>query len=107
MGRAGVRRLEAGAAAGTAQGRKKRISQVRLRVHRSLGGKAGPDGDRLDPIPTRSASDPMDAAPILFSGDVLLDFDGGWNEDGQIVLRHDQPLPMIVLAIMPEVRTTG
>lgn len=100
-------RLEAGAAGGTAQGRKKRISQARVRVHRSLGGKYGPTLDALDLIPTRSAADPMGTAPPLFSGDLEIDLDGGWDEDGQYVLRHDQPLPFTVLALMPEVRTTG
>lgn len=100
-------RIEAGAAGGTAQGRKKRIATMVLRLHRSLGGKAGPDLAHLDVLPTRSTLDPMGSPPPLYSGDVGVDFDGGWDTEGQIVVRHDLPLPMIVLAIMPEVRTTG
>lgn len=99
-------RIEAGAADGTAQGKKKRISRINYRLYKTLGVKHGPDTSRLDIIPFRSSADEQDQAPALFTGDKEVEFPRGWDKDGYITLVQDQPLPLTVLAIMPELNTT-
>jgi hypothetical protein len=99
-------RIEAGAADGTAQGKKKRISRINYRLYKTLGVKHGPDSTRLDIIPFRSSADEQDQAPALFTGDKEVEFPRGWDKDGYITLVQDQPLPLTVLAIMPELNTT-
>lgn len=98
-------RLEAGAADGTAQGKTKRINKTVIRFVNTLGAKAGPDASTLDTIEFRSGSNPMDAPPPLFTGDKLIEWPGGYDFDGYCMVRQTQPLPMTVVAIMPQVMT--
>ena len=98
-------RLEAGARDGTAQGKTKRINKVVVRFLATLGAKAGPDENTLDQLEFRSGSDPMNAPPPLFTGDKLMEWQGGYDFDAYMVIEQDQPLPMTVIAIMPQVTT--
>lgn len=92
-------RLEAGAAAGTAQGKRKKIHRLTVRLHNSLGLKVGADFTTMDEVPFRFGSDPMDAAPPLFTGDIEVALPGSWDKDGYICLANDQPLPFTLVAI--------
>jgi hypothetical protein len=98
-------RIEAGAGDGTAQGKTKRITKVVIRFYNTLGAKAGPDADHLDTLEFRTGSDLMDQAPPLFTGDKLMDWPGGYDFDGYVMVKQEQPLPMTVVAIMPQVHT--
>ncbi len=100
-------RFEAGAAEGTAQGKKKRVSKVTLRLHRSLGCKVGRPGssqngaDHLDELPFRDYGGLMDTPPPLFTGDKDVTFRGNYDTAGDVLIVQDQPLPLTVLAAMP------
>lgn len=98
-------RIEAGAGDGTAQGKTKRITKVVFRFYNTLGAKVGPDANNLDDIQFRTPSDPMDQAPPLFTGDKLVDWPGGYDFDGYVMVRQEQPLPMTLVAVMPQVHT--
>lgn len=98
-------RLEAGAAEGTAQGKKKRIDRVTVRMFRSLGCRLGRDEDHLDDIPFRATGDDMDSAPPLFSGDKDIVFRGTYDGDGSLLIGQDQPLPLTVVCLIPRVAT--
>jgi hypothetical protein len=98
-------RPDAGAEDGTAQGKTKRITKMVIRFLATLGGKSGPAETALDEIQFRSGSDPMDQAPPLFTGDKLLEWPGGYDFDGYIFVKQEQPLPMTVVALMPQVVT--
>jgi hypothetical protein len=95
-------RLEAQLGSGTIQGKKKRLTEVTVRFWQTLGGKIGPDADNLDTIVFRGATDPMDSAPPLLDGDTELSWPGGYETEGRIYIRQDQPLPMTILAIAPK-----
>jgi len=99
-------RLEAGAIDGTAQGRIKRISKVIARFYKTLGCKIGPDENTLDTIFFRDSSMPMDVPPDLFTGDKELDYPEGYETDAHITVVQDLPLPLTVVALMPQIRTT-
>jgi hypothetical protein len=100
-------RIEAGGTIGTAQGRIKRISKVIIRLLDTLGIKVGPSVDKLETINFRKGSDPMDAPPPIFTGDKEVNWRGGYETDGSIMIISDQPLPATVVAIMPEMETSG
>ncbi len=97
--------IEAGAARGTAQGKTKRVDKLAIRFLESLGCKVGPSEDQLEAIAFRTPADPFGSPPALFTGIHEIDFDGDYVQDGTVVLVQDQPLPMTVAAIMPEVTT--
>jgi len=94
-------RLECSGSRGSAQTRTKRITEVSLRLFRSLGGKVEPDAERLEPLLYRSSADAMDGPPALFTGDKTVRFPQGWSPEGVLTLVQDQPLPMTVLLIAP------
>jgi hypothetical protein len=98
-------RIEAGAGDGTAQGKTKRITKAVVRFYNTLGGFVGPDATRLDEIQFRKPTDPMDQAPPLYTGDKLVDWPGGYDFDGYAMVRQVQPLPMTLVALMPQLHT--
>jgi hypothetical protein len=98
-------RPEAGAGDGTAQGKTKRINKMVIRFLATVGAKAGPDLDHLDEIQFRSGSALMDAPVPLFTGDKIMEWPGGYDFDGYMIVEQDQPLPMTLVALMPQLQT--
>ncbi len=78
---------------GTSQGRPKHWAEIFVRVYQTLGLTI--NGDEYT---FRSGSDPMDAEPPLFSGDVRVSL-SGWSKEGQNTIRQDQPLPSTILGL--------
>lgn len=99
-------RLEAGSQNGTAQGKVKRIHRVILRFFETLGGSVGPTDDKVDRINYRSSADPMNQPPAVFTGDKEISFPNGYDTLARIVVLQDQPLPMTLVAIMPQLETS-
>lgn len=97
--------IEAGSANGTAQAKQKKITNVGVRMHRSLGGNLGPTRDNLELLNFRRPSQPMGAPPPLFSGDMITAWRGGFERDARIWYTNDQPLPVTLLGLMPIVST--
>lgn len=93
--------LEAGAQDGTAQGRKKRIDQVVLRVTNSLGCWIGPDEDHLDPLPFRKGDFPLGVPPEPVTDDIKVPFPGRYDTSGDIMIVQKEPLPLSIAAVMP------
>ena len=102
-----TQRIEDGSRDGTAQGKIKRIHEVILRLYRSLGIEVGRRDGTIDTIPFRNSSDPMDQATSLFSGDLRVDFADGYNREGTVYIRQQQPLPLSVRGIFAHLKTNG
>lgn len=98
-------RLEAGAGDGTAQGKTKRITKAVIRFLATVGAKAGADLSQMDEIQFRQPSMPMNQAVPPFTGDKLVEWPGSYDFDGYIYVQQPQPLPMTVVAIMPQLHT--
>tara|TARA_B100000678_G_scaffold78994_1_gene65446 strand:- start:120 stop:2396 length:2277 start_codon:yes stop_codon:yes gene_type:complete len=98
-------RVDAGGTEGTAQGKIKRIHDITLRLFRTVGIQVGSSESEIDRIPFRSSADDMDTALSMFTGDKELEFRGGFDNDGFIVVKQNQPLPTTVLAIFPRLQT--
>lgn len=91
-------RIEGGSRIGTAQGKIKRIPIVQVRVYDTVGITV--NGERYYMGPPV-----MDDAVQPYSGDIEVDLDEGYETAGQIEIIQNQPLPITVVAIMPEART--
>ena len=97
--------IDVGGEEGTAQGKVKRISDVTIRLFRTVGLLVGSTLTDLERIPFRSDADPLDQPVPLFTGDKETEFPGGFDLDGQIIVKQDQPLPMTVIGIYPRLQT--
>jgi hypothetical protein len=97
-------RIDAGAATGTAQGKKKKVIGATIRFLQTVDPKVGSSEDRLQQI-TKDTT----GRTIIgdnFSGDLdVSPFPGNWETDGPIIIVQDQPMPMTVLGIMPKLQT--
>lgn len=100
-----TQRIEAGAADGTSQGKTKRINKCVIRLYNTLGCFIGTSSSNLTEIQFRTGSTPMDQAPPLFTGDKLVEFVGDYDFDGYIYIKQPYPLPMTVVALMPQLHT--
>jgi len=98
-------RLEAGSSDGTSQGKPKRIHDITIRFHETVGAEVGTDSDNADRIFFRDSSMNMDEAVPLFTGDKEIEFAGGFTDGDRIYVRQSQPLPMTVLALYPRMNT--
>tara|TARA_R110000751_G_scaffold2075_7_gene11225 strand:+ start:8522 stop:10579 length:2058 start_codon:yes stop_codon:yes gene_type:complete len=98
-------RPDSGAKDGTAQGKFARMHRVIVRFFQTVGGKIGPDASNLETLVLREGGDPMDTAVPLFSGDTEVEWDAEYSSDAHVMIRQDQPLPMTVQAIMPQMNT--
>lgn len=93
-------RPELPASSGTIQGAPKKISQITVRLYKSMGGRVA--GDQLI---YRKSSDHMGAAVPLFSGDKKTST-SGWGTDGTILIQQKQPLPLTVLCVVAVMDTS-
>jgi hypothetical protein len=98
-------RIEAGGTEGTAQGKIKRIHEVVLRLFRTVGVTVGSSETELDRIPFRSSAQAMSTAIPLFTGDKEIEFRGGFDTDGFVVVQQNQPLPLTIIGIFPRLIT--
>lgn len=91
-----------------AQGRSrvKNINQVWVRVKNSGLFQAGPDEDRLTQFKWRTL-EPYGSPPELRDGEMALVIKSNWNQDGAILIRQDQPLPLTVVDLTIEASIGG
>jgi hypothetical protein len=98
-------RLDVGGQEGTSQGKIKRIHDITLRLFRTIGAKVGSTEALIDLIPFRSSADQMDQALDLFTGDKEVEFRGGYDSDGFVVVIQNDAMPLTILAIFPRLQT--
>lgn len=88
----------------TAQGRAKRVVKANVRLLESMGGEVGTPDGRFEALLYRTPLNAMTEAVPLFTGDIEVRFPAGFDDEGQIVIQGDDPLPMTVLAVIYEVQ---
>ena len=87
-----------------AQGHMQNIPKALVRFYRTMGGKLGPTFEKLSPIEYRTPLNAMDTAVPLFTGEKTIHFQSEWAHNAQVCIVQDEPLPMTLLAIMPEIK---
>jgi hypothetical protein len=84
------------------QGQAKNINRVAMRVHSSRGIWAGFDEDHLTELAMRT-SEVWGAPTNLATEEVDLTLLGDWNQDGAVLVRQEDPLPLSILSMVLEV----
>lgn len=95
--------FEGGNPTGTAQGKTKRAHLMTLRLYRSLGGRAGPAPTQTEEMQYRLPSVPMGSAAAPFTGDVDVEWPGDYDKAMRVTIIKDRPMPMCLVAVMPQV----
>ncbi len=98
-------KIDAGAKAGTAVGRTKRIHGLTLVLLDSMNTRIGPDRAHLTPLEFREVTDAMDTAVPLFTGERYVELEGDYQLDARFVIRDDSPGPFVLLAVAPALKT--
>lgn len=89
--------------AGTVQGKRKRIVRMVLRLIDTAAALVMGERGKIDRLIDRPTHARMDQPVPLFNGDTdNKAVGGGYNREGQPVILSDDPLPMMISAIMPE-----
>lgn len=79
--------------------KKKRINKVTAVVQESRAVLAGPDADHLREVKLRAGeayADPI--TPVTGPTEVLIN--GSWDDNGRVLIRNTDPLPVTVLAVI-------
>lgn len=98
-------KIDAGAVAGTAVGRTKRIHGITLVLLDSMNTRIGPDRTHLTPLEFREVADAMDTAVPLFTGERYIELEGDYQLDARYVIRNDSPGPFVLLGVVPALKT--
>lgn len=96
---------------GNVQGRLKSISKVTIRVEETRGIWLGTDdypkeSGKLVEYKQRQ-NENWNEAIGLFTGDIEMTPTPTWNTQGQVCIKQFDPLPMTILAIMPDITLGG
>ena len=97
-----IETLNVEAPRGTIQGKPTKISQVTVRFEKSRGLLIGPSTSDLVEMKQREF-EAIGAPTELLTGDKEIKLKPSWNTNGRLFLRQNNPLPMTILAIIPNV----
>ena len=81
----------------------KNISKLWVMLYRTVGLEFGPSEDELDEADLWDEV-PADEPWPMISGDYELDFDGGWETDGTVLLRQSGPLPLTITGLVLDMK---
>jgi len=87
---------------GSVQGRWKSVSEATMRVEKTRGIWTGPTRDRLVEYKQR-AGEAWNEAIAAFTGDITITPMWDWTKGGTTIVQQRDPLPMTILAIMPDI----
>ena len=90
----------------TIQGKQQSLVNVVVRFQDTRGGFIGHSFDELVEVKQRDTEE-YDTETDLFTGDYNMQVDGNWDDAGITCVRQSDPLPMTVLAFIPEVELGG
>jgi len=89
---------------GSAQGKLGRIDHLVLRLDNTMGGTYGPNSSDLTELDLVPHDLEMGTLTGLFTGDIEVDFDAGWDTYGEVYVRQADPLPMTLVALLPKLQ---
>ena len=89
---------------GTVQGKIKRIPRVVIRFKKSRLGLIGPNSSQLTKMKQRE-NEPLGGPTALLTGDKKQILPPKWNSNGRLFYRQIDPLPVTILAIIPDMGT--
>lgn len=95
--------LEGGSQQGVSQGNKKKGNFATYRVVNSSTFYIGYNDSELDEVVFRDNSDPMDAGPPLFTGDIEVTLPASQGTGNKFVVYTNLPLPVTLCGIFPNI----
>ena len=98
--------LEYAGSNGKYQGKMKKISELKVRLINSRGGEYGTSFSRMIKMKEHMGSQDGSSLPLR-SGIFEIVVPTAWDYQGRVCVRQEDPLPMNVLAIIPEVAQGG
>jgi hypothetical protein len=90
-------RLEGGGQRGSSQGKLKRVWEVIMRLYRTMGGKVGTTSDESKLVSMRGVA-------TLTNTDIIAKTKQGFDRDGIVTVVQDQPLPITISMMQPEIQ---
>lgn len=96
-------RLETLTQRGTAQGKRKIINDVALRVIEATNFKYGRDFTTMKRKEFTTQATPLGSALTPFNGDKKVDWPGSWALDAYLCIENDQPVPFGMAALFPNI----
>lgn len=99
-------RLETLTQSGTSQGKKKTVGEVALRLGDATYLKVGRNFTDMLTEEFGTVDSLLDTALPLFNGDRMVVWPGEWGFESYLCLENDQPVPLVVTAIFPQVEVT-
>lgn len=94
--------LDLEAPEGTIQGMKVALASVTVRFAKSRGLLVGPNADKLREMKQRQF-EKLGEPTELLDGDLEINTKSRWDTSGRVYLRQKDPLPMSILAVMPDI----
>jgi hypothetical protein len=88
---------------GASVGRKKQINAVSLKFRGTVGARVGTDFGRMETVKWRT-NEPYGQAPKVFSGDKNVVLPTLAENVVTVCVRSDEPTPMTLLALMPQLK---
>lgn len=88
-------------------GKLRRVHRASVLFAETVGAKVGQFGGKLDVVPFRTPSVPMDQPVQPFSGLKRLSIEGEWGDGTRTHVLSDQPLPCSVVSIVEESQIYG
>ena len=90
----------------TIRDRMKAIPRVSVIVDKSKNIQCGPEFDRLELYRTRLDED-YESTSDWLTGIATIDVSTNWSTNGRICIRQDQPVPISILGVIPELKVGG
>jgi hypothetical protein len=87
------------------QNKKKSVSELSIYVEESRGFSAGKDANTLLEYNQRDDEDYNEPTELL-TGKAEISISPDWNDNGRIFIRQSDPLPLTVLAIIPNIEVS-
>lgn len=93
----------------TVRDRKKLISKVTLICNetRDIKAAASLSSETFEEYPARGADQDYTDPAQLINDIATVDITASWSDSGRVAVRHDQPLPITILGVIPEVTVGG
>lgn len=91
---------------GTMQGSEKKVSEVTVRFEKSRGMLIGPSFSNLLVEMKQREFERLGEPTGLLTGDKKITLKPDWNTNGRIAIRQKDPLPLTVLAVVPDIEVS-
>lgn len=95
--------LELESAPKTIQGKRKKLSQMTVKVAATRGLSYGPAFDALAEVKDRTFGVPLGMPIPLLTGQFTVNNAAQWDVEGRVCIEQSYPLPAAILAVAPDV----